>query len=79
MDKLIIGILAAALVGVLLFISAIMGTVFGSIGGYFVGWLFDETSIKALTFFGIETFEMWEVGAILGFFGSFFKSSLNTK
>ena len=73
MDKLIIGLLGALIVGSFVFLAAVMSTCFGALGGWAVGWLFDETSVKFLTIVGLDV-EMWELGAALGFFGSFFRS-----
>ena len=73
MDKLIIGLLGALVVGAFVFFAAVVSTCFGALGGWCVGWLFDETSVKFLTIAGLDV-EMWELGAALGFFGSFFRS-----
>jgi hypothetical protein len=75
MDKLIASILIAMAVSALVVVAAIAGALFGAIGGGIVGWVFDETSAKVLASLNIEHLKMWEIGAALGFFGSFFKSS----
>lgn len=69
----------ALIVALIVVVAAVAGAVFGAIGGYIVGWLFDETSIKVLTFAGLQSFEMWEVGAVLGFLGGFFRASVTTE
>lgn len=61
--------------GIFLFLAAIMGTCFGALGGWIVGLVFDETSTKILLELNIDNFKMWEIGAGLGFFGSFFRSN----
>ena len=75
MDKLLIGIIIAAITGAVVFFAAVVSTMFGALAGWAVGWLFDETSYKVLNYIGVQGFEMWEIGAALGFVGSFFRSS----
>lgn len=75
MDKLLIIIIGAAAVAGLLVVAAILGTTFGAIAGWIVGWVFDETMTKMLTTLGIEHIAMWELGAMLGFVGSFVRGS----
>ena len=78
MDKILIGAVIAIVAGGLVFIAAILSTLFGALAGACVGWLFDETSYKVLTYIGVEGFEMWEIGAALGFIGSFFRSTCSS-
>lgn len=74
--KVILGIIIGALgIGLTLLFATTIGACLGAMSGYFVGWLFDETSVKVLTHAGLQSFEMWEVGATLGFLSGFIKSS----
>ena len=75
MDKAIVSIAAVVLVGFLLLLAICLGTIFGAVAGWAVGWLFDETSAKVLAYIGVEGFAMWEIGAALGFVGGFFRGS----
>jgi len=56
-------------------IGACIGPFFGAMAGYIVGWIFDETTVKVLTQLGLQQFQLWEIGAALGFFGGFFRSN----
>lgn len=77
MDKLILAGLAAVGVAALIVIVAVLGTVFGAIGGWIVGLMFDETLAKLATAIGLEGTPAWQLGAMLGFVGGFFKSSVS--
>lgn len=45
--------------------------------GMYLGWsvdlVFEDTSSKALNHFGLQNWELWEVGAVIGFLTSFFQ------
>ena len=76
MDKLLIGILGAAGVGILLIVFCLIGAVCGAISGWVVGWVFDETMQKLLVnVLHLDNVAMWELGAMLGFIGGFFRGS----
>lgn len=38
------------------------------------GWFFGETILGILAAIGIEGFKMWQIGAFLGFVGSFLRT-----
>lgn len=75
MDKfltsLVVGVLATALV----FLLVILGTCIGALGGWVVGWFFGETILGVLAAFGVTGIKMWQFGAFLGFVGGFFRAS----
>lgn len=56
----------------LLFLSLILTTFIGSIAGWAVSIIFSETTEAWLAYFNLP-FQLWEVGAMLGFIGAFFK------
>jgi hypothetical protein len=61
----------------LLFVAILLGTLVGGVVGWTVDLMFPfvVTTLNTLTGLSLTAFEM---GAVLGFVGSFFKSSLNT-
>lgn len=74
-------VLGLALVAALLFFIAILSTVMGAAVGWVVGLFFADTIIGFLGRIGVNVdgLSMWQVGAALGFIGSFFKSTLQQK
>ena len=46
--------------------------VFSGVFGWIIGWFFSETFLSILAQLGITGFSMWQIGAFLGFVGSFF-------
>lgn len=74
MNKLLIGIGAAALLAAVIVLFPILGVLIGALSGWVVGWFFEETILGFLAALGVTGFKMWQVGASLGFLGSFFKS-----
>ena len=47
----------------------------GIIFGWIIGWFFGETILGIFAEIGIIGFSMWQIGAFLGFVGSFFGSN----
>lgn len=70
-----LGVLGIGMIAVF----AILGTLFGAIGGWIVGLFFGTTILKVGALYGLHGVTMWELGATLGFVGSFFKSSVAAK
>ncbi len=64
-------------VGFTLFIGSIMGTAFGAMGGWFVGLVFDDTLYQLTQHLGLGDTPPWQLGAMLGFVGGFFRSSIS--
>lgn len=64
------GIIYAALI---VFIGAVLAPVFGALGGEIVSWFFPDTFQAVMEHLGIEDMRLWQVGAVLGFVGSFFR------
>lgn len=76
MTELITGALAALALVAMVCVLVILGTLFGAFSGLIVGWLFEDTIMRTLRGFGVDTnFTMWQLGATLGFVGGFFKTT----
>jgi hypothetical protein len=70
--------IAVFAIAAILFFS-VLGALFGAIGGWFVGLFFTETlSAVMLLIFG-GTVPVWQLGAFLGFVGSFFRAVQTNK
>jgi hypothetical protein len=54
-----------------------MGTAFGAMGGWFVGLVFDDTLYQLTQHLGLGDTPPWQLGAMLGFVGGFFRSSIS--
>jgi hypothetical protein len=65
------------MVGALMFVSAVGGAVMGALGGWLVGWIFDDTMRLAAQAFGIPGAAPYQLGAMAGFFGGFFRATLH--
>lgn len=61
----------------LLFVAILLGTLVGGVVGWTVDLMFPFVVTTLNTLTGLEL-TAFETGAVLGFVGSFFKSSLNT-
>ena len=62
---------------ILLFIMICIGsTLAGALVGWVVGWFFGRSILGFFAAFGIRSLEVWQIGAALGFIGSFFKTSV---
>lgn len=57
------------------FFSIIGSTLIGAFVGWIVGCFFGEIILNFFADIGIEGFTMWQLGASLGFIGSFFRTS----
>jgi len=55
------------------FVYVLIGVVFG----WVTGWFFGGIILSILADIGITGYEMWQIGAFLGFVGSFFGSTTN--
>lgn len=75
MEKLLIGLGATILAGVILVIAAVLGSIMGAFSGWIVGLLFPET-FKLLNEILNVSAAPWQIGTILGFVGGFFKATL---
>lgn len=64
-----------------LFLVCLLSTIFGAAVGWVVGLFFADTILDFLNRFGmnVENLPMWQVGAALGFIGSFFRSTQQAK
>lgn len=59
----------------LIFLSPIIGVFTGALAGYLVGLVFTDSVMHSLNAFGVDTnnLTMWQLGAMLGFIGGFFR------
>lgn len=70
--------IGGCITALLIFLLTIIGsTLIGAFVGWVVGWFFSETILNFFAAIGIEGFTMAELGAVLGFVGSFFKTNVN--
>lgn len=71
---------SAVVIVALLFFMPLVGVIFGAFAGWVVGFYWTSTILQFLQRFGVDTvgLEIWEIGAAIGFLGSFFKSSPST-
>jgi hypothetical protein len=68
-------ILGAVAIAAILFVAVILGTLVGGIVGWIVGLVFPFVIVTLNTLTGL-TLTAFEMGAVLGFVGSFFKTSV---
>ena len=68
-------ILGAVAIAALLFVAVLLGTLIGGIVGWIVGLVFPFVIVTLNTLTGL-TLTAFEMGAVLGFVGSFFKPSV---
>jgi hypothetical protein len=78
MEKLTIVVLGGLLVVFGLILLIILGSLVGAFCGEVVSWIFPETlGVVAKRLFGVDM-PGWQLGAALGFVGSFFKASCSS-
>ena len=53
-------------------LTKLMCTFVGALTGLVIGWFFGTTILGILAQIGITGYSMWQIGAFLGFIGSFF-------
>ena len=75
---LFISALGAAVVGIALFLGALLSTLGGAFAGWVVGMFWPHTMAILLAKLGLAGVQMWQLGAMLGFVGSFFRSSTSS-
>lgn len=66
---------AAVMITAILFVAVLLGTLIGGIVGWIVGLVFPFVIVTLNTMTGL-TLTAFEMGAVLGFVGSFFKTSV---
>ena len=66
---------AAVMIAAILFVAVLLGTLIGGIVGWVVGMTFPFVIVTLNTLTGL-TLTAFEMGAVLGFVGSFFKTSV---
>lgn len=53
----------------------ILGTFFGGVTGWIVGWFFADTILRVFAQIGIHDVTMFQLGTFLGFLGGFIRST----
>ena len=71
-------ILAGVGIAALLFLAVILGTVIGGIVGWVIGLVFPFVIVSLNTVLGLQL-TGFEMGAVLGFVGSFLSTSVRQK
>lgn len=68
-------LITAVMAGAVLAFFTVFATLMGAFSGWVVGWFFADTILPFFSYiFGAaHGFQMWEIGASLGFIGSFFR------
>ena len=63
-------------VAAFIFFAPLLGVVIGAFSGWVVGLFFEQTVMGFLARLGFDAqgFAMWQIGASLGFIGSFFRA-----
>ena len=74
-NDVVIKLLALAGLITFLFFAPVLGVLIGAFSGWVVGLFFSQTILSFLAVLGITGFKMWQIGAALGFIGSFFRST----
>ena len=59
---------------VVVMFSAVIGTLFGALGGWIVGLFYTNTIHTVLLAFGFNTVQVWQLGAFFGFVGGYFRA-----
>lgn len=68
---------AAILFSAMIIIAAPLNALMGAVAGWTVGLFWGDTIISVLRSLGIpEKFTMWQIGATLGFLGSFLRTKI---
>lgn len=72
---------ALAVIAGFVFLSPLIGVLFGAFSGWIVGLFFGPTISEFIGAFSPQAalLETWQIGAGLGFIGGFFKSSTTVK
>lgn len=77
MRAVIAGASSAVTIVAVVFLVACLNTIMGAFAGWVVGLFFSNSILGTLARFGVDVadLQMWQLGAMLGFVGSSFKSS----
>lgn len=68
----------ATLAAIATLVWAVLAMFFGGVGGWIAGWFFHDTFIVMRQFLHLENATPFELGAMFGFIGSFFRSSVRS-
>lgn len=77
-DDAIVYSLGGGIILALVLIAPLLGAVFGSFSGFMLGLVFDETMITLAAIIGQPDMPAWQIGAILGIVGGFFRTAVST-
>ena len=77
MEKLVVSLLVLFGTALVSFIRTLAGALFGGISGWIVGLVFNESVTLIMNTY-IPEFTMFQIGAALGWIGSFFRATLST-
>lgn len=63
----------------MVFFAPVIGVLFGAFAGWVVGLFFGDTILSFLTRVGVDTagLAVWQVGAAMGFLGSFLRTNIS--
>ena len=80
-DNILIGIFAAIVAAVLIFVSVLLGTACGALTGYILSMVFlGDWIVQGFKIFEINASgNLVVIGALFGFMSGFFKTSVSTK
>jgi hypothetical protein len=78
MQAIVTAIIAGVGIAALLFLAVILGTLVGGIVGWVIGGVFPFVIVSLNTVLGL-TLTGFEMGAVLGFVGSFLSTSVREK
>lgn len=65
---------AVIFIVVILFVTPLVGFLFGAFSGLVVGLFFGGIILEFFRQIGIDGLAMWEIGGALGFIGGYFKT-----
>jgi membrane protein YqaA with SNARE-associated domain len=78
-ETIFAGIILSAGTACLFILLVLFSTLAGAIVGWIVGWFFGDTILGIMNQLGVHNIAMWQLGAFLGFVGSFFRHSHASK
>ena len=75
MQALVIALLAISAI----FLACILGSAIGALAGLMVGFVFDGSLGLLAKALGIPEAQPYQIGAMLGFVGGFFRATISTR
>jgi hypothetical protein len=77
LNKLLAGLGVGALLLVISSVMTVLSTILGALSGWVVGFFYQDTMLDVFSQVGIHDVALWQIGAFLGFVGSFFGASIS--